>query len=262
MLSSNVNNTHPSAVFDSPQVGVVILAAGDGKRMKSSIPKVMNLLREEPLVAHVVRSVEGADFGVKPVVIVNPSHSLVQDYLQERATYVVQNEQLGTAHAVGCAEPVLKDKADCVVVLYGDMPFIKPASLQYLVETYYREKSAITLMTVTVSDFDGWKAQFADFGRIERDEEGNILSIVEKKDATPEQLSIKEVNTSYFCFDADWLWRNLKAVKNENAQAEFYLTDLLKIAREQGAKIGTVEIDPKEAVGINTKEHLDIAQAI
>lgn len=262
MSNNNVHNIHPSAVSDNAQVGVVVLAAGDGKRMQSSVPKVMNLLRGEPLVAHVVQSIEGAGFDIKPVVIVNPNHSLVQDYLKERASYVVQNEQLGTAHAVGCAESVLKGKAHCVVVLYGDMPFIKPASLQYLVETYYREKSAITLMTVTVPDFDGWRAQFADFGRIERDSEGNILSIVEKKDATSEQLAIKEVNTSYFCFDADWLWNNLKAVKNENAQKEFYLVDLIKIGRAQGVKIGTVQIDPKEAVGINTKEHLDIAQAI
>jgi bifunctional UDP-N-acetylglucosamine pyrophosphorylase/glucosamine-1-phosphate N-acetyltransferase len=251
MLNSNLN-----------KVGVVILAAGEGKRMKSTVPKVMNLLRGEPLVAHVVKSVENAGFAVKPVIIVNPNHNLVQEYLGDRALYVVQKEQLGTAHAVGCADRVLKGKTDCVIVLYGDMPFIKPASLQHLVDTYNREKSAITLMTVTVPDFNDWKAQFADFGRIKRDEDGNILDIVEKKDASPEELAITEVNTSYFCFDANWLWQNLKEVKNQNNQKEFYLVDLVKIARAQGAKIGTVQIDPKEGIGINTKEHLDIAHNI
>lgn len=251
MLNSSLN-----------KVGVVILAAGDGKRMQTGIPKVMNLLHEQPLVAHVVQSVESTQFGVKPIVIVSPNHTLVQDYLGDRAVYAVQDKQLGTAHAVGCAQNLLQDKSDCVVVLYGDMPLIKPASLQHLVDTHNREKSAITLMTVVAPDFEGWRAQFADFGRIKRDEDGNILCIVEKKDATPEELSITEVNTSYFCFDAAWLWQNLKEVRNENNQKEFYLVDLVTIAREQGAKIGTVQIDPKEAIGINTKEHLDIAQTI
>lgn len=244
------------------KVGVVILAAGDGKRMKSSVPKVMNLLRNEPLVAHVVKTAEEAGFGLKPVVVVNPNHNLVQEYLGGRAVYAVQDKQLGTAHAVGCAESILKGEANYIIVLYGDMPFIKPASLQHLAEVSAAEKSAVTLMTVCVDSFDEWKAQFADFGRIKRDEEGNILGIIEKKDASPEELAITEVNTSYFCFDAQWLWQNLKEVKNQNAQAEFYLTDLVKIARAQGAKIGTVQIDPKEAVGINTKEHLDIAHTI
>lgn len=251
MLNSSLNN-----------VGVVILAAGDGKRMQSSVPKVMNLLRDKPLVAHVVQTAEVAGFNIKPVIVVNPNHNLVQEYLQDKAVYVVQDKQLGTAHAVGCAENALKGKADYIIVLYGDMPFITAASLQYLAQVSAEEKSAVSLMTVHVDSFDGWKAQFADFGRIKRDADGNILGIVEKKDATPEELAITEVNTSYFCFDANWLWQNLKDVKNENAQQEFYLTDLVKIARAQGAKIGTVQIDPKEAIGINTKEHLEIAHTI
>ena len=247
---------------NSDKIGVVILAAGDGKRMKSEVPKVMNLLKDKPIIDYVVQNVEASGVCEKPVIIVSPKHTLVQDYLRDRGIYVVQEKQLGTAHAVGCAEDALQGQADCVVVLYGDMPFIKPASLQHLVDTYNREKSVITLMTVTVPDFEGWKAQFGDFGRIKRDEDGNILDIVEKKDASPEELTITEVNTSYFCFDAHWLWQNLKQVKNENNQKEFYLVDLIKIARAQGAKIGTVQIDPKEGIGINTKEHLDIAETI
>ena len=244
------------------KIGVVILAAGDGKRMKTNVPKVMNVIPGEPLVSHVVKAVEESGFALKPVIVVNPKHTLVQEYLADRALYVVQDQQLGTAHAVGCAENLLKDKADYVVVLYGDMPFIRPESLRHLADVSGAEGSMITLMTVVVDDFIDWKAQFADFGRIKRDENGNILGIVEKKDATPEELMLAEVNTSYFCFNASWLWQNLKAIKNENAQQEFYLTDLVKIARDQGVKIGTVQIDPKEAIGINTKEHLDAAEQL
>lgn len=243
-------------------VGVVILAAGDGKRMKTGIPKVMNPLRGEPLVSHVVKSVEGTAFNVKPVVVVCANHTLVQDYLLDRAHYVVQELQLGTAHAVACAEKVLKDAVTSVVVLYGDMPLISSSSLERLAAVHQESGSVVTVMTVSVADFSDWRAQFADFGRVKRDEDGNISSIVEKKDATPEELAITELNTSYFCFDAAWLWQNLKVIKNENVQKEYYLVDLITIARARGAKIGTVSIDPKEAVGINTKEHLDIAHAL
>lgn len=244
------------------QVGVVILAAGDGKRMKTGIPKVMNPLHGQPLVAHVVKSVEDAGFGLQPVVVVCANHTLVQDYLGTRASYAIQEKQLGTAHAVSCAESELQNKVGSVIVLYGDMPFISSDSLKHLAKIHEEYKDTLTLMTVTVSDFSDWRSQFADFGRIIRDEQGNILGIVEKKDAVAEQLAITEVNTSYFCFNAEWLWKNLKALRNDNVQKEYYLTDLVTLARAQGQRIGTVSIDPKEAIGINTKEHLEIAEAI
>lgn len=243
-------------------IGVVILAAGDGKRMKTGIPKVMNLLKDEPLVAHVIKSVEQAGFGVKPTVIVCANHTLVQDYLGDRAAYVVQEKQLGTAHAVSCAESTLQGKAESVIVLNGDMPLISSGSLQHLAKMHEEYKDVLTMMTVVAPDFSGWRSQFADFGRIKRDETGNILGIIEKKDASPEELAITEINTSFFCFDAGWLWNNLKMLRNNNAQQEYYLTDLVKLAREQGRRIGTVSIDPKEAIGINTKEHLDIAVSL
>lgn len=243
-------------------VSSVILAAGDGKRMKTGIPKVMNLLKGEPLVSHVVRAVEGAGFTHKPVIIVCANHTLVQNYLKDRADYTIQEKQLGTAHAVGCAESLLAGKAGSVIVLYGDMPLITSASLKHLANVHEEYKDTVTLMTVSVPDFNEWRSQFADFGRIKRDVDGNIIDIVEKKDASPEELQITELNTSYFCFNAEWLWKNLKEVKNQNAQQEYYLVDLVRIARAQGQRIGTVSVNPKEAVGINTKEHLDIAETI
>lgn len=243
-------------------VGFVILAAGDGKRMKTGIPKVMNPLKGEPLVSHVVKAVENTGFGTKPVVIVCANHTSVQDYLKDRADYAVQDKQLGTAHAVSCAESLLAGKTDSVVVLYGDMPLITSATLKHLAQIHTEYNDVVTLMTASVADFGDWRAQFADFGRIKRDAEGNIVDIVEKKDASSEELKITELNTSYFCFDAAWLWKNLKEVKNQNAQQEYYLVDLIRIARAQGQRIGTVAIEPKEAVGINTKEHLEIAEAI
>lgn len=241
-------------------IGAVILAAGKGKRMQSELPKVMHLLRDRPLVDYVVGAVEG--IGVKPVVIVPDDSNLVRDFLGKRARYAVQTERLGTGHAVSMAEKKLKGKASDVVVLYGDMPFITSESLNKLVAEHIANGNTLTLLTVKVSDFRDWRAQFYDFGRIVRDVNGDIIKIVQKKDASPRELNIKEVDPATFCFKADWLWENLKKLENKNAAGEYYLTDLVKIAFESRVPFSAVEIQPKEAVGINTKEHLEKANLI
>jgi len=240
----------------SHSVGIVILAAGKGKRMQSDLPKVMHLFKGKPLVEYVVKVAE--DLKTKPVVVVNPDHNLVKDYLTNRAECVIQDKQLGTGHAVMCAEEVLAGKSENVVVLYGDMPFIKSDSIRHLIEEHKNKENTLTLMTVKVDDFNDWKSQFADFGRIIRNENGQIIKIVEKKDATSKQLETKEVNPAYFCFKANWLWKNLKNLSNTNAQGEYYLTDLVEMALGQNANISSVDLNPREAIGINTKEHLNM----
>lgn len=243
-----------------PKIGVVILAAGKGKRMQSELPKVMHLLHDRPLVDYVVSTAEA--LGIKPVAIVPDDSDLVRDFLGKRATYAVQKERLGTGHAVSVAEPKLKGKVDHVVVLYGDMPFVTASSLQKLVDEHAAKNNVLTLMTVVVPDFHDWRTQFYDFGRIVRDINNNIIKIVEKRDASPKELNLREVNTAFFCFNADWLWENLKKLKNSNAAGEYYLTDLVKIAFDQSAKLSAVHIDPREAVGVNTKENLQIAHEL
>ena len=187
----------------------IILAAGEGKRMQTGVPKVMNLLHGKPLIEYVVVAAEKA-FGAKPVVVVNNKHTLVQDYLQDRAQFAIQAQQLGTGHAVMSAEALLKDRAENIIVLYGDMPCITSESLKRLVEEHAVQNNTLTVMTLTTDNFDDWRSQFADFGRIIRDKNGSLLKVVEKKDCTPAELNIREVNTSYFCFAAPWLWENLK----------------------------------------------------
>jgi len=245
------------------KVGVVILAAGKGTRMKSNKLKVMHDLKGTPLIDHVVRCVESLKLEKKPVVVVCSDDPSVEEYLKDRAEYVVQKEQLGTGHAVTVAEEKINGFANDVVVLYGDMPFITPESIEELVETHRGRHNVLTLMTVTVPDFEDWRAQFYDFGRIKRNPEtGHVVGIVEKKDATPEELEIKELNTSFLCFEAEWLWKNLKDLKNENAQKEYYLTDLVKAAFLRGDKISSITIETHEALGINTKEHLEVAETL
>lgn len=244
------------------KIGAVILAAGKGTRMKNDKLKVMHELRGRPLVDHVVSAVEKLGWSEKPVIVVCQEDTAVQDYLGSRARYVVQEKQLGTGQAVAVAESILKDKVDHIAVLYGDMPFITSASIKRLADHHLENGDALTLMTTVVADFSEWRKNLFEYGRIIRGKSGEIIKIVEKKDATPEQLEIREVNPGYFCFQADWLWKNLKKLKNDNAQGEYYLTDLVKLAFKQQVKMSFVEIDPKEAIGINTLENLQIANQI
>lgn len=241
------------------KIGAVILAAGMGKRMQSTMLKVMHTLHDKPLIDYVIGTVEKSGIERKPVVVVCAEDPSVQNFLGDRAEYVVQRERLGTGHAVSVAEEVLKDKVGHVVVLYGDMPFVKAESVHALVDKHLERENTLTLMTVSVSDFEGWREPFYVFGRIIRGADGNIVNSIEKKDCNEEQLNITEVNPCIYCFKSDWLWENLKKIKNQNAQKEYYLTDLVQMAIEQGEKISSIPVEPKEAIGINTKADLESA---
>lgn len=246
-------------VDTKPKIGLVILAAGLGKRMNSTKLKVMHDLNGKPLIDYVVQSAEVAVLDTKPVVVVCNDDPSVQNYLHDRAEYVVQVERLGTGHAVSMAESALRGKVDHVVVLYGDMPLISSVSIKALVERHVVRDNTLTMMTVTVSDFNDWRSAFYNFGRVIRGSDGHIARSVEKKDATPEEREIKELNPCIYCFKSDWLWENLKNLKNNNVQQEYYLTDLVQEAIKQHEKISSISIEPHEAIGINTQE--DLAQA-
>jgi bifunctional UDP-N-acetylglucosamine pyrophosphorylase/glucosamine-1-phosphate N-acetyltransferase len=241
---------------------VVILAAGKGKRMGGGLPKVLKELGGKTMIERLVDAVLESEITKKPVIIIGYGTEVIKKYLGVRCNYVLQTEQLGTAHAVSCAENYLEG-VDDILVLYGDHPFLKPETLSELKKIHDEGKSVITMMTVSVPDFNGWHKVFYDFGRIVRDEAGKIEAIVEKKDATEEQLKITEVNPSFFCFKADWLWKNIKLIDNDNAQGEYYLTDLVKLAILQNEEVKTLVIkDPKEAVGVNTEEQLHLAETL
>ncbi len=237
----------------------VVLAAGEGKRMQSDTPKVMHLVKKQPMIGEVVGALELAGLG-KPVVVVSGRHSQVQDFLGTRASYAVQSEPLGTAHAVAAAQTSLANGVEHVLVTYGDMPFISFNSFRKLLQKHIWSQSDVTLATAEPESFAGQLASLADFGRVVRSPQGQIQKIVEKKDASPPELAIHEVNTGVYCFGARWLREALTKVGNANAQGEYYLTDVIELAINENKKIASVAIDPHEALGINTKEHLDLAQ--
>jgi len=231
-----------------PRIDVVILAAGMGTRMKSDIPKVLHPLLGKPMVEYIFDAV--CDICKDPPLVVVGNHAdLVMETLGDKARYVVQEPQLGTAHAVQCAREVLRGKSDVVLVANSDFPLITAQTYALLVKRHHESGSKLTLSTVVSDEPRG-------FGRILRDGDRRIIGIVEDKDATPGQKKITELNCNPYCFDAEWLWEALDQVK-KSAVGEYYLTDLVEIAAKSGQAVGSIEIkDRQESIGINNRVHL------
>ena len=242
---------------------IVVLAAGKGKRMGSTDrPKVLQSILGKPMLTYVLDAVVDSAVDGKPVVVVGHMAEHVKTVCGEACDYVLQDTLLGTGDAVARTRPLLEGSADHVMVLVGDQPFVKPATLRKIADMHLATGATLTLGTVTVPDFDDWRRPFADFGRVEREADGRIRRIVEVRDATPEQLAIKEINPSLYCFKADWLWGALEKLTTDNAQREYYLTDLLAQAIAAGAAVATVDVPPPEALGVNTPEQLAIAEEL
>jgi len=241
---------------------LVILAAGEGKRMQSNLPKVMHLLKGKPIIEHVVEMVEHIPGIEKIVLVVSPKHTLVQDSIGNRAEYAVQSQPLGTGDAVLSTESILKGKIDSVMIVYGDMPLLSTDSLIHLKQEHEQKQNVMTMMTVSVPNFEGIYAPVRTFGRIIRDEKGNIIKNVEYKDATDEQKEIKELNPCLYCFEANWMFDHLKRLEPKNVQGEYYLTDLIQMALEEEQKVSSIAIDPQESLGISTQEDLQLLSTL
>lgn len=241
------------------QTSVIVLAAGKGKRMGGDLPKPLVPLHGKPVVNFLLESITLSGVCERPTIVVGNGADIMKKTLGPRYEYVYQAEQLGTGHAVKVCREALEGKADTVIVLYADHPFVTGETVRTLENLHKESRAVMSMMTVTVPDFLEWRKPFASFGRVKRDETGALAGIVEAKDATDEEKVIREVSPSFFCFQADWLWKNLDSLKNKNSQGEYYLTDLLGMAFAQGAKVASVQVDPKVAIGINTPEELSLA---
>lgn len=238
------------------------MAAGKGTRMNSEKAKVLIPLKGKPVISCLLESIEKSGVDPRPVVIVGYQAEEVKKVLGDRYEYALQEEQLGTGHAVSCAQDAVGKGVNNVIVLNGDVPLVKPETIKKLKESHDSSNSPITIMTIEVEDYDGWRESFYGFGRIVRDSSGKIDAIIEKKDASEKQLEIKEVNPALYCFNNDWLWENLSRIKNENAVHEYYVTDLVHIAIEEGYAINSLPADPLECVGINTPEDFKLAERL
>ncbi|PIS07893.1 hypothetical protein COT78_01520 [Candidatus Berkelbacteria bacterium CG10_big_fil_rev_8_21_14_0_10_43_13] len=249
----------------------IILGAGKGTRMNegraSAIPKVMFEIAGKPIIYWSVKLVK--DSGIdKTVVVVGYKKELIEEYFSchtndddkvcDKVEFAVQEQQLGTGHATASAKSVLDGQTEAVAVFYGDNPLYKPETVKKLLELYEVEKPTIAMMTVVFDNPEFWA-----FGRIIKNADGNVIDIVEQKDCSPEQLKIEESNPGFYIFNAEWLWSNVEKLESNNAQGEFYLTDMIRIAASQGKKVVSMPVSEiGEALGINNPEQQKKAEEI
>ena len=247
----------------------VVLAAGKGTRMRSTLPKVLHPLAGLPLLAHVLNAVEAipatplfAPFAARiethrPIVVPGHQAEQVEAAFGQRCIYALQKEQLGTAHAVLAAQDAvdsLDPLPDTVLVCYGDTPLLSSELLARVLVEHHASKATITFLTAITDEP-------TDYGRIVRDGNGQVREIVELKRATEEQKRIREVNSGVYCFDRQWLWPTLQLLPR-NAAGEFFLTDVIVRASAQGRKIATVSGSLEDAMGINDRVQLAHAEQI
>jgi bifunctional UDP-N-acetylglucosamine pyrophosphorylase / glucosamine-1-phosphate N-acetyltransferase len=239
----------------------VILAAGKGTRMNANVPKALVKIGEKPILEHLYDSIKSTGIEGDPIVVVGKERIRLADAFNGECDYAVQEDQKGTAHAVHCAKEQTQD-ADAVIVLYGDHPFVSSQTLSGLTKLHGLGQGPVTMMTTTIDSFDDWRKTYLHWGRVLRDEDGFVVGIREYKDATDSERLIQELNPSFFCFDTKWLWENISKIKNNNRNEEYYLTDLVELAVEQGHKISSLPVLPEEAMGVNTQEEKEIAEEL
>lgn len=226
---------------------IVILAAGKGTRMQSALPKVLHQLAGQPMLAHVLAAADTVANGKKIVVTGHGAEQVEQATATSDSIFVQQTEQLGTAHAVKMAVPHLRADAK-VLILYGDVPLISPDTISKMLTAVSAKN--ISLLTINLDNPMG-------YGRIVRNQAGEIDSIIEQKDASPEQLAIKEINTGVLALGASQLCEWLPQIGNNNAQGEYYLTDLIALARANGYNITSIQpTSATEVEGVNNRIQL------
>jgi bifunctional UDP-N-acetylglucosamine pyrophosphorylase/glucosamine-1-phosphate N-acetyltransferase len=237
---------------------IVILAAGKGSRMGDmEIPKVLAPLHGKPALTYLLTEISSLVDLEPTVLVVGYKHDHVRSVAGPSYRYALQEEQLGTAHALLCAKPEITGTD--IIVLNGDMPLIKAQSIQQFIDMHHANNAKVSMFTTTVPNFEGRYESMAHFGRIIRNESGDIVKITEFKDATRELQASREVNPGAYMFNTEWLWEHMDAITQNNTQHEYYLTDIIEVAIKNGEKISSLEIHPDEVFGINTKEHLEHA---
>lgn len=238
------------------KLAVVILAAGKGTRMNSKTQKILHNVGGQPMVAHIFASAVKVA-GLPPVMVVGPDEDGVERLLGEQAWYVTQPQQLGTGHATLMASPLLKGKADQVIVTYADMPLLKAETMRRLAAAQAQEGVILSMLSVLGDSTSS-------FGRVVRNAEGKVVEIVEVAEAkqrpnTAELLAIKELNVGVYCFDGDWLWEQIPFLPIRQARTgqEYYLTDMVGRAVEQGRTVEAIVVeDADECLGAGTRAEM------
>jgi bifunctional UDP-N-acetylglucosamine pyrophosphorylase / glucosamine-1-phosphate N-acetyltransferase len=232
------------------RIGVILLAAGQGVRMKSRLPKVLHPLAGKPLFLHTLGTVLRLEPSPIAVIIGHGAEAVRRAYSESNVNWVIQEQQLGTGHAVLCAKESFRDFQGDVVILSGDVPLIREQTLKMMINIHRERKASLTLMTASLDVPTG-------YGRILRDARGKIAGVVEERDATGAQKRIQEVNAGVYVASPQFLFSALEKVTNHNQQNEYYLPDIVIIGLSHEKEIATVYVDnPREMKGINTREEL------
>lgn len=240
-------------------IAALILAAGLGKRMKSATPKVLHPVAGRPMLFYPVEVIKSLGLK-KAIIIVGHKAEKVMEILDSELPtpnselkFVKQEPQLGTGHAVLCAENVLKAWKGDILILSGDVPLITKQTILGLLDLHAKKKAVISFISTVIADPSG-------YGRVMRDDNNSVIKIVEDKDASPEEKAINEINTGIYCIHASFLFSGLKNIKRENAQGEYYLPDLIEMAAKASQKVACLtHIEPAEVMGINNR--IELAQA-
>ncbi len=229
---------------------VILLAAGLGKRMNSTLPKVLHPLGGKPLVAHALKTAESLKPKQIAVVIGHGGEAVRAACKGSPVAWATQKEQLGTGHAVGCAKETFRNFTGTIVILNGDVPLITPETLRRLLDAHREKQAALTFITARLPDPRG-------YGRVVRDAGGRVLRIVEERDASAEEAKIREINAGIYAVAADFLFSALATVTNANRQNEYYLTDIVAAALRAGKNVAALEAsDAREILGVNSREEL------
>ncbi|AHI54784.1 bifunctional UDP-N-acetylglucosamine diphosphorylase/glucosamine-1-phosphate N-acetyltransferase GlmU [Listeria ivanovii] len=224
----------------------VVLAAGQGTRMKSKLYKVLHPVCGKPMVEHVVDQISTLDVD-KVVTIVGHGAEKVQEHLAGKSEFVKQEEQLGTAHAVLQAKAALAEKDGVTLVVCGDTPLIEASTMEALLKYHHEKRAKATILTTVIEDPTG-------YGRIIRDDLGIVEKIVEHKDATEKEQRISEINTGTYCFDNKSLFEALEKVSNDNVQGEYYLPDVIKILKDSDEVVAAYRMESfEESLGVNDR---------
>jgi bifunctional UDP-N-acetylglucosamine pyrophosphorylase/glucosamine-1-phosphate N-acetyltransferase len=213
------------------------------------------------MVEHLLEAIEESEVTSETIVVTAPEvdGEIRKALASHRLTYAIQSKQLGTGHAVLCSRSQIPLSAEHLVVLCGDHPLFSARTIQSVVDKHLSDGQPVTMLTVELPDFEGWRSTFAHCGRILRGSDGSFKRIVEAKDATPEEMAVTEVNPSVYCFRTDWLWERLMQLTPDNAQAQYYVTDVLAMAVAEGHRVKTVGTeDHREAAAANTPEEFEI----
>ena len=234
----------------------LILAAGQGKRIKSDIPKVLHKVCGKEMVNHVIDNMRGADIKDVNVIIGKGAEKVKEGTKDRNVTYSFQEKQLGTGDAVKSARAFLEGKSGVVLVFTGDAPLTKIETIHRLVNEHIDNNNSATLLSAFVDDPTG-------YGRIIRDESTNeVLRIVEHKDCNEVEIKVNEMNAGMYCFNIEDLLESLEKLSNNNSQGEYYLTDVIGILKSKGKKLGAVVTDFEDTVGVNSRVQLAQAEEI